>query len=240
MINLIVNADDFGFSHGVNHGIVDSFLYGIVNSTTMMMNMDGTEHAIQLAKNNPELHVGIHLTLTCGKPILDNVPSLVDEEGYFYSLSAFNPTDISLEEIEREWTAQIDRFIRSGLKPTHLDSHHHVHTMKALYPVVKNLSHKYRLPVRPNGFISIPDVESFTDVSLSDFYGDGVRADYFDRLNDGIYDGLTIEVMCHPAYLDHHLLNGSSYTHKRLTELEILTSVQLPKNINLLSFAEHI
>ncbi|MGG3470315.1 chitin disaccharide deacetylase [Neobacillus pocheonensis] len=234
MINLIVNADDFGFSRGVNHGIVDSFLYGIVNSTTMMMNMDGTEHAIQLAKQFPDFRVGIHLVLTCGKPILDNVPSLVDDKGQFTSLSAFNPNDISLQELESEWTAQIDRFISSGLKPTHLDSHHHVHTLKELYPVVKKLSLKYDLPVRRNGYISIPEVRFFTDVSLSDFYGEGVRPDYFSNLSGGMYEGLTVEVMCHPAYIDKKLLNGSSYTYKRLTELEILTTVQLPKEIILL------
>lgn len=234
MINLIVNADDFGFSRGVNHGIIDSFLYGIVNSTTMMMNMDGTDHAVQLAKQYSDFRIGIHLVLTCGKPILDNVPSLVDDNEQFYSLSAFNPNDISLQELEREWTAQIDRFIRSGLKPTHLDSHHHVHTMKELYPVVKRLSLKYDLPVRRNRYISIPDVKSFTDVSLSDFYGDGVRPEYFSKLSGRMYDGLTVEVMCHPAYIDNKLLIGSSYTYQRLIELEILTTVQLPKEITLL------
>jgi chitin disaccharide deacetylase len=234
MIKLIVNADDFGFSHGVNHGIIDSYLYGIVNSTTMMMTMNGTEHAIQLAKKYPKLQVGIHLVLTCGKPLLDNVPSLVDDNGYFKSLSTFNPKVISLEELEREWTAQIERFIHAGLKPTHIDSHHHVHTLKELNLVVKNLSAKYRLPVRKNGFNSIDGVDSFSDVSLFDFYGEGVDPDYFTKLNDRIKDGVTVEVMCHPAYLDNHLLHGSSYAIQRLTELEILTSVKLPKNIILM------
>lgn len=234
MIKLIVNADDFGFSHGVNHGIIDSYLYGIVNSTTMMMTMAGTNHAIQLAKKHPKLRLGIHLVLTCGKPLLDNVPSLVDDNGYFKSLSTFNPKVISLEELEREWTVQIERFIHTGLKPTHIDSHHHVHTLKELNSVVKNLSAKYRLPVRKNGFNSIDGVDSFSDVSLFDFYGEGVNLDYFTKLNDRIKDDMTVEVMCHPAYLDNHLLHGSSYAIQRLTELEILTSVKLPKTIILM------
>lgn len=231
MIKLIVNADDFGFSRGVNHGIIDSYLYGIVKSTTMMMNMVGTEHAIQLAKKNPGLRVGIHLVLTCGKPLVAKAPSLVDVNGLFKPLSTFNPKDISLDELEAEWTAQIDRFIDSGLKPTHLDSHHHVHTLKEMYPVVKKLSVKFGLPVRKNGYISISGVDSFSDVSLFDFYGEGVTPDYFSKLKDRIKDGITVEVMCHPAYLDNNLLIGSSYTYQRLTELEILTSVNLPKNI---------
>ncbi|MEO2075300.1 MAG: chitin disaccharide deacetylase [Bacillus sp. (in: firmicutes)] len=231
MIKLIVNADDFGLSNGVNHGIIDSYLFGIVNSTTMMMNMEGTEHALQLAKKYPNLRVGIHLVLTCGKPLEDNVSSLVDSKGYFKSYSALNPCEISLEELEREWTTQIHRFIKSGLKPTHLDSHHHVHTLEELVPVVKSISNKFGLPVRRNGYVAIDGVDSFSDIALFDFYNDGVTRDYFANLNDRIKDGLTVEVMCHPAYLDNTLLTVSSYAYQRLTELEILQSVTLPENI---------
>lgn len=235
MIKLIVNADDFGLSRGVNYGILDSYLYGIVNSTTMMMNMVGTEHAIQLAKNNPELRVGIHLVLTGGKPLTENVPSLVGEDGYFKSLSQLNNgKDISLVELEKEWTAQIERFISSGLRPTHFDSHHHVHTLKELQPVVQKLSETYGLPVRRNGGKAIEGAASFSDLSLIDFYGEGVTESYFTNLSARIEDGLTVEIMCHPAYLDHVLLNGSSYNVKRLIELEILTTVTLPGNLVLL------
>lgn len=231
MIKLIVNADDFGLSNGVNHGIIDSYLYGIVNSTTMMMNMAGTEHAIQLAKKYPELRVGIHLVLTCGKPLVSKVPSLVDANGYFKSYSALIPSEISLEELEREWTAQIKRLIHSGIKPSHLDSHHHVHTLEELVPVVTSISNKFGLPVRRNGHVAIDGVDSLSDIALFDFYNDGVTLDYFNNLNDRIKDGLTVEVMCHPAYLDNTLLTGSSYSYQRLTELEILQSVRLPENI---------
>ncbi|MGX6443770.1 chitin disaccharide deacetylase [Neobacillus sp. K501] len=220
MITLIINADDFGLSHGVNHGIIDSHLYGIVNSTTMMMNMSGTDHAIELAKKHPSLRVGIHLVLTCGKPLLEDVPSLVDEKGNFKKLSDLK--DISLTELEREWMAQIDRFIASGLKPTHLDSHHHVHTMEELLPVVQKLAYLYDLPVRINGTKKLEGVAAFSDLCLLDFYGDGVTEDYFEGLMERLKEGTTVEIMCHPAYLDNTLLNISSYTHTRLKELDIL------------------
>ncbi|MDQ6598807.1 chitin disaccharide deacetylase [Bacillus salipaludis] len=234
MIQLIVNADDFGFSPGVNYGIIDSYLYGIVNSTTMMMNLTGTDHAIRLAKKNPELQVGIHLVLTCGKPLLKDVPSLVDKEGFFHSLSDLpKANQISIDELEREWTAQIERFISSGLKPSHFDSHHHVHFIEEFQPVIKNLSEKFGLPVRRNGHIQVNGVKSFSDLSLFDFYGEGVAPDYFNKLAERIDDGKIVEIMCHPAYLDNILLRGSSYTFKRLTEFEILTHVTLPKNMML-------
>lgn len=235
MITLIVNADDFGYSRGVNNGIVDSHLYGIVNSTTMMMNMPGTDHAIELAKKHPSLQVGIHLVLTCGKPLLQEVPSLVDEDGTFKRLSRLKENmEISLIELESEWTAQIERFLASGLNLTHIDSHHHVHTFKEFLPVIQKLANKYKLPVRTNGYQRIESVEAFSDFCLVDFYGDGVTNNYFHDLQERLGKGQRVEVMCHPAYLDSILLSGSSYTHYRLKELDVLTTVKLPEGIMLL------
>ncbi|WP_066056174.1 chitin disaccharide deacetylase [Robertmurraya korlensis] len=236
MIQLIVNADDFGFSSGVNYGIIDTHLNGIVNSATMMMNMEGTEHAIQLAKEHPSLQVGIHLVLTCGKPLLHDVSSLTNEEGSFHSLSDLHSKKgtVLLEEVEREWTAQIEKFLRSGVPLTHTDSHHHVHTIEELLPVVQRLSKKYNLPVRTNGLERIKGVEPFSDLALFDFYGDGVEGEYFTKLKERFPEHTKIEVMTHPAYLDNALLKGSSYTYKRLEEVEILKTVVLPREIQLL------
>jgi chitin disaccharide deacetylase len=235
MITLIVNADDFGYSHGVNYGILDSHLNGIVNSATMMMNMPGTDHAIELAKQHPSMEVGIHLVLTCGKPLLQNVPSLVHDNSHFKPLSLLKERmDIALDELEREWTAQIEKFLASGLTLTHIDSHHHVHTFEELLPIVQKLAKKYNVPVRRNGSEGIKGVEAFSDLCLVDFYGDGVSDDYFAKLAERVGDGKVVEVMCHPAYLDNIILNGSSYTFSRLRELEVLTNVKLPDGIVLL------
>ncbi len=236
MIQLIVNADDFGFSSGVNYGIIDSHLNGIVNSATMMMNMEGTEQAIQLVKEHPSLQVGIHLVLTCGKPLLQDVSSLTNEEGFFHSLSELHSKKetIRLEEVEREWTAQIEKFLSSGVPLTHMDSHHHVHTIGELLPVVQRLSKKYNLPVRANGLEQIQGVEPFSDVALFDFYGDGLEAEYFNKLGERFSQSTKVEVMTHPAYLDTAILNGSSYTYKRIEEVDLLKAVVLPEGIQLL------
>jgi chitin disaccharide deacetylase len=234
MINLIINADDFGYSRGVNHGIIDSHVYGIVNSTTMMLNMPGADHAIEMAKNHPQLRVGIHLVLTCGNPVTENVPSLVNENGEFKSLSHLRTDEVSLDELEKEWVAQIEKFLASDLKPTHFDSHHHVHTRQEFLPVVQKLSKTYNLPVRMNGQKALAGTTTFSDFSLLDFYGDNVAMEYFTKLPDRLEDGNTVEIMCHPAYLDHAILTGSSYNHQRLTELDILTAVKLPGYMSLL------
>jgi chitin disaccharide deacetylase len=235
MINLIVNADDFGYSKGVNHGIVDSYKYGIVNSTTMMMNMPGTEHAIQLAKENPSLQVGVHLVLTCGRPLLKDVPSLVDDNGYFKKLSTLNGDEtVNLDDLEREWTAQLERFLKSGLMPTHFDSHHHTHGIKDFYPVVKKLAHKFELSVRKSVLDEFVGIRSYTEEFVHDFYGETATEDFFEKLLDRDLDGKTVEVMCHPAYLDHEVMSGSSYNVDRIKELEILTNSKLSNQISLL------
>ncbi len=92
-----------------------------------MMNMPGTEHAVHLAKEYKTLGVGVHLVLTAGEPLLKNVPSLVGADGLFHKQGVVREGNIDPEEVEREWTAQIEKFLSYGLIPTHLDSHHHVH-----------------------------------------------------------------------------------------------------------------
>ncbi|MEH7492449.1 chitin disaccharide deacetylase [Neobacillus niacini] len=235
MIKLIVNADDFGYSRGVNYGIIDAHKYGIVNSTTMMMNMPGANQAVELAKEHPALKLGIHLVLTCGKPLLSDVSTLVDEQGNFKKLNDFiNDQNLSLIELEREWTAQIDRFLDFGLTATHFDSHHHVHGIPEFLPVIQRLSRKYNLPARRISEQPVEGVPTFTDCFFHDFYGEGATQEYFNELSQRDVDHQTVEVMCHPGYLDFEVLNGSSYAADRVKETKILTSVTLPDNIILI------
>jgi chitin disaccharide deacetylase len=235
MIKLIVNADDFGYSRGINYGIIDAHKNGVVNSATMMMNMPGVSHAVELAKENPSLQVGIHLVLTCGKPLLNDVPTLTNESGNFKSRREFfEDKNISLDELEREWTAQIEKFLESGLKPTHFDSHHHVHTVPEFLPVVQKLARKYNLSTRRISENALQGVTPFTDVFLHDFYGEGVTDDYFEKIVTRVQEGQSVEVMCHPGYLDQEILNNSSYAKDRVKETLILSTVKLPKEIDLL------
>ncbi len=234
MIKLLVNADDFGFSRGVNYGVLDTHLDGIVNSATMMMNAAGTEHALEIAKSTPSLKVGVHLVLTWGKP-LTSAPSLIGNDGLFKKQNEVygHPEEISHEDLEREWTAQIERFLAAGLRPTHFDSHHHVHGIKEFYPVIKRLSEKYDVPVRIAG-PHFKDVKTVTNILITDFFGEGVTDDYFEKLQERVEDGKTVEVMTHPAYLDSRLKNGTSYYKERLEEARILSEVKLPENMELL------
>ena len=83
MRKLIVNADDFGFSEAVNHGILKAMEDGIVTSTSIMANMPGFAHAAALYHEHPDMAVGVHLNLTCYRPLLSTHKTLVTETGYF-------------------------------------------------------------------------------------------------------------------------------------------------------------
>ncbi|WP_129689882.1 chitin disaccharide deacetylase [Gottfriedia acidiceleris] len=238
MTKLIVNADDFGYSKGVNYGIIEAHLNGIVNSATMMMNMYAVEHGIELAKLHPTLGLGVHLVLTAGKPLLADLQTIVDQNGDFLKNSYWydNPV-INVEEVEKEWDAQIQKFLSYGLNPSHLDSHHHVHMIPILHPVIAKLSQKYDLPVRISPKSQIDGITPFTDQLLIDFYGSDIPINYFETIEDRLNNSIeSVEVMVHPAFVDNHLKNGTSYCFERLTELDILTNSKLPEGVELVKY----
>jgi len=148
---LIVNADDFGISEGVNRGIIKSFQDGIVSDTSLMTNLPAFDSAVSLAHHEPRLNVGIHLNLTCGKALSAPhlVSSLVNKDGSFYSRRKFLQKlfldRVSYSEIAMEFTEQVEKVIRSGLKPSHLDTHHHLHFYPAINKIVISIAQKYQI-----------------------------------------------------------------------------------------------
>ncbi|WP_088069781.1 chitin disaccharide deacetylase [Gottfriedia luciferensis] len=238
MTKLIVNADDYGYSKGVNYGIIEAHINGIVNSATMMMNMFAVEHGVELAKAYPTLGLGVHLVLTAGKPVLADLETIVDENGVFHKQSFWsNQPTVNLDEVEKEWDAQIQKFLSFDLKPTHLDSHHHIHMLPILQPVIAKLSQKYELPVRISENHQIDGITPFTDQLLTDFYGSDIPLNYFETIKERINKGAeSVEIMVHPALIDNHLKNGTSYCFERLTELDILTNAKLPEGVQLVKY----
>jgi chitin disaccharide deacetylase len=148
MKQLILNADDFGMTLGVNEGIIRAHREGILTSATLMANGQAFDDAVERARANKELGVGCHLVLVGGKCVAtkDRVASLVDAGGNLPdSLPLFvakiSSGIIRTEEIERELRAQIGRVRAAGIEPTHLDTHKHTHAhprvMEALGKVAK-------------------------------------------------------------------------------------------------------
>jgi len=137
---LIVNADDFGFTAGINRAIIESHTHGIVTSATLMANGRAFEGAVHLAKTVPRLSVGCHIVLIDGEPVLDakSLPSITSaHSGRFRDgLKSFAARALAGRldpgEIEAEAGAQIRKLQSAGVHVSHVDTHKHVH----LFPAV--------------------------------------------------------------------------------------------------------
>jgi hopanoid biosynthesis associated protein HpnK len=143
---LIVNADDFGLTPGVNRAIVELHQAGVLPSTTLMAKASATSEAIAMARATPTLGVGCHVVLVDGDPVLPpgDIPTLIDKRtGRFrVSLGDFLTRlftgRIRPAEIEAEAAAQIARLQDSGLRLTHVDTHKHTHMFPpVLRPVLR-------------------------------------------------------------------------------------------------------
>jgi hopanoid biosynthesis associated protein HpnK len=129
---LIVNADDFGLTSGVNRAIVEANRSGIVSSATLMANARAFCEAVEFARETPRLKIGCHVVLIDGVPICNDVPSLTKSSGRFRtSLKDFAQSairkKISSDEIQREAEAQIRKIQAAGIAVTHVDTHKHTH-----------------------------------------------------------------------------------------------------------------
>lgn len=152
---LIINADDFGMSEGVVDSILSLASRGVVTSTTLMATAPAFDYAIKSLNRSGligRLSVGIHLDATTGKPILEaeTIPSLIGSDGLFIQRIERDSTrSIVPEELYREFKAQIERTITSGLRPTHLDNHHNwIYFDSRLFEVLVQLAGEYGLPIR--------------------------------------------------------------------------------------------
>jgi predicted glycoside hydrolase/deacetylase ChbG (UPF0249 family) len=137
---LIINADDFGLTTGINRAIAELHRAGALTSATLMATGPAFLHAVEIAKANPTLGVGCHVVLTDGIPVSHpySIPTLLGSDGKTFRPSlvdfvqALLRGDIREDDIEREALAQVQKLQRAGIDVTHLDTHKHTH----LFPTV--------------------------------------------------------------------------------------------------------
>ena len=230
MKRLIVNADDFGRSAGVDRGIIRAHREGIVTSTTFMANAPGAEIAAALARATPTLDVGVHLVLSYARPLTDpaRIPSLVRADGTFGRPSQLLTRDLDRDEALIEYRAQFARARELiGHVPSHIDTHHWVHDHPALSWAVCELAVDTGAAARTH-----------TPRQRDEYRAKGVRTtDHFVRefqhpghievadllaVITRLEDGVT-ELMCHPGEPDPELLATSAYARERPIELATLT-----------------
>lgn len=150
----IFNADDFGISKGVNAAIVKAHREGILNSASLMINQKYAAEAVKLAKEMPELEMGLHVNLTNEYPAASaqEIPLLVDGQGKLKNgfvnlllLSFFKPRQLRLQ-VEIEMRAQIAKYLTTGLPLQHLDSHRHVHMIPQIFKAMRKLQKEFEVP----------------------------------------------------------------------------------------------
>ncbi|MGI8622208.1 MAG: ChbG/HpnK family deacetylase [Solirubrobacteraceae bacterium] len=207
---VIVNADDFGASAGVNAGIVEAHAHGIVTSTSLMVTGRAATEAARLARAHPGLSVGLHLDLD-GEDADPRVP--LDDAA----------------AVRAELAHQLGAFGRLlGRAPTHVDSHHHVHRRPELAPLVGELVAPLGVPLRGDGRVTYVGgfyaqwewrVTELTHVSV-----DALLA----ILRDETGPGWT-EIGCHPGRVTPDF--RSVYLAEREAELATLTDARLPPAI---------
>ena len=148
-----INADDFGFSTGVNQAIIEAHQRGVLTSTSLMITGDASEEAIELAKSYPSLAVGLHLVLGLGRSVLppDQIPNLVDSSGNFSNDPAraglsyqFNAK--ARRELPLEIRAQLEKFRQTGLKLSHVDGHLHLHAHPVVLRHLAGFAAEFEIP----------------------------------------------------------------------------------------------
>ncbi|MEO8892656.1 MAG: hopanoid biosynthesis-associated protein HpnK [Coleofasciculaceae cyanobacterium] len=151
---IIINGDDFGFSHGVNQGIIKAHEQGILTSTSLMVTGEAAAEAVTLAKTHGNLGVGLHLVLVCGKSALlpSEIPHLVDELGNFPndSLKAglrYQFSRAARRELYLEIRAQLEKFRETGLQLSHVDGHLHLHSHPVVLGILTELAQEFKIKV---------------------------------------------------------------------------------------------
>jgi chitin disaccharide deacetylase len=194
---LIVNADDFGACSGVNRGIVEAHRRGIVTSTSLMVDGSGAEEAAGLAAGCPKLGIGLHATLD----------------------TATDPF-----RCQTAIEAQIRCFEGLvGRRPTHLDSHHHVHARAELLPVFRRVCRRHGIPLR--GYSRVRWCRRFYGQWAGHTHPEQISVASLIRiLERDLIEGVT-ELSCHPGRPDPAL--ASSYATEREQELHSLCDVRV-------------
>lgn len=230
---LIIHADDAGLSHSENMATIQALEKGIVNSYSIMVPCPWFYEMALFAKNNPHVDNGIHLTLTCEwenykfGPVLpaSEVPSLVDGNGYFYKTREELRENASTEDVGKELQAQIEKVLRFGLKPTHIDSHmYSVGANPEFLKLYRWLGTKYNLPVLINKqLMEMVGLNPELNIEKSDFIIDktyvgefkhfekGGLGDYYSWILENVKSGLNL-ILIHPAFDDNEM-KGVTLNH---------------------------
>ena len=273
--SLIIHADDGGLCHSVNRAIIETLKAGIVTSTSLMVPCPAFDEIAEYFSKNQQYDVGIHFTLTCGYPYKPwgpvagkhEVPSLVNSNGYFWSSVEEVLANAEPEDVATELRAQVDRFLKSGIKATHLDSHRGIifQDFRFLEIYVK-LGMEYKTPpllLKPTEAtfkaaeeqgikldlqkikmlqeIGLPFLDQLFMIDENGLSFDNRRNQYLEIINN-LPVGVS-QIIIHPGYDDEELNRLTSNGKYRNDDLTIFTDFSIRKlieeeKINLINWQE--
>jgi predicted glycoside hydrolase/deacetylase ChbG (UPF0249 family) len=226
---LIVNADDFGMTDGINAGVIQAHRHGIVTSASLMVKQPKALEAASLAATDRRLGLGLHIDLSEWEPV-DGVWQQV-----YTRANPDNPVEVAKEIAE-----QLELFIDLvGRKPDHLDSHQHVHLKGLVRSESIRAARELGVPLRGLDSRVTFCGEFYGQQRKTEPYPEGITLANLLRLIEATSDGWT-ELMCHPGLA----YDGRSvYGHERESELATLCQPELPaalarQNVVLRSFTE--
>jgi chitin disaccharide deacetylase len=218
---LIVNADDFGLTPGVSAGILAAHRHGIVSSTTVLATATIDAQSLSLLRDSG-LGVGLHVNLTLGRP-LSGARSLVDGAGRFVRDPRHAAARADAKDVEREVTAQIEKFTSLLRRPpTHLDTHHHVGLLAPVARVVLDAARRLGVPVRSQDEWARARAVTAGLRTADHFFGESGPGPYWSLARTvaalrALPLGVS-EFMSHPGWCDDALAY-SRYGRQRETEM---------------------
>lgn len=229
-VQLIVNADDYGYFRSVSQGILDAARNGAVTATGIMANSQCLDDMLPLLAAAPQLDAGVHLNLTYGEPLSPGMTQAVagwggNFPGKYKMALAVLSGKIRLKVIEQEFTAQIERCLDGVNTLQFLNSHEHIHMLPAVYKLTLSLAKRFGIPfvrhttaewtgtsgvgaVMRNtifqvlGTIGVSAEEPCYISCIGIGHSGKLDPDYLRKLFARMQPGNTYELMCHPGYYD--------------------------------------
>lgn len=231
MKQILLRADDLGYSKAVNYGIYESVAHGVINNVGVMVNMPTTQMGLDLLKDQ-SVDLGLHTVICAGRPLLPakQVPSLVDEFGNFKASRIYRQNQgadfVVLDEVVAEIEAQYQRFVAlTGRKPDYFEGH--AVTSENFAKGLALVAKRHDLPL-----LALPKqlgaVQTFKQATKFNFIMESMQENYdpLAMLQNALAQETNAIPMLvfHPGYLDQEILTQSSLTINRTKEVQMLTS----------------
>ena len=264
MKQIIINADDFGRHVLINRAVETAVQEGMLRSATIMAGGAAFADAAELAVRTPALGVGIHLTLVDAAPVLPpaEIPTLVTEEGRFLPDHTALTVRVlrgmvSMDEVRAELAAQLRRVTAAGIRPTHADSHQHMHVLPGIIEIVIGLCREAGIPALRAPFAPLfagkfggvgqfagrvglallarnaASLARKAGISVPDHFAGIVAGEAVDEAEllhaiKNLREGVT-EVMMHPGTANEEIVRVSGWQHDFEAELGAILSPKVAK-----------